>query len=331
MRRLQHVREVRGAARPGAPPVRLRGGGDGPLRARGSSATDGRARLLGLGTTTRTRPTSCTACAQDQLEHARFPLGELTKPEVRAVARSLGLATADKPESQEICFVPGGDYRDALRERAGWQPEAGPLLDADGRAGRGARAGPPATPSGQRQGLGVALGEPRYVSRIDPRSNTIQLGRREDLETRDVHDRARVVRRAATARGAVPGRRPHPPPRDARSRPRVAAARATRRWAVDDRCAGVGRGARPGRGAVRRRRGARRRPDRAPGARSQHETGRAGRAGRRSATAREPRAVARPVRPRRHLPCRALRAHPRLCRWSAAVARRRRDPRRVGR
>src|SRR3954454_18607320 len=69
---------------------------------------------------------------QDQLEHARFPLSELTKPEVRAVARSLGLATADKPESQEICFVPGGDYRDALRDRAGWTPEAGPLLDADG-------------------------------------------------------------------------------------------------------------------------------------------------------------------------------------------------------
>src|SRR6187431_214576 len=69
---------------------------------------------------------------QDQLAHARFPLGELTKPEVRAVARSLGLATADKPESQGICFVPGGDYREALRERAGWTPEPGPLLDCDG-------------------------------------------------------------------------------------------------------------------------------------------------------------------------------------------------------
>ena len=118
----------------------------------------------------------------DQLEHARFPLGELTKPEVRAVARSLGLATADKPESQEICFVPGGDYRDALRERAGWQPTAGPLLDADGTM-VGEHAGTPAYTVGQRQGLGVALGQPRYVSRIDPLSNTIVLGRREDLET----------------------------------------------------------------------------------------------------------------------------------------------------
>ena len=119
----------------------------------------------------------------DQLEHARFPLGELTKPEVRAVARSLDLATADKPESQEICFVPGGDYRDALRERAGWQPTPGPLLDADGTR-VGEHRGSAGYTVGQRQGLGVALGEPRYVSRIDPLSNTIVLGRREDLEIR---------------------------------------------------------------------------------------------------------------------------------------------------
>ena len=90
--------------------------------------------------------------------------------------------TADKPESQEICFVPGGDYREALRDRAGWRPEPGPLLDVDGEQGGGAR-GSAAYTVGQRQGLGVALGEPRYVSRIDPLSNTIQLGRREDLET----------------------------------------------------------------------------------------------------------------------------------------------------
>jgi tRNA-specific 2-thiouridylase len=119
---------------------------------------------------------------QDQLEHARFPLGELTKPEVREVARGLGLATADKPESQEICFVPGGDYRDALRDRAGWTPEPGPLLDVDGER-VGEHRGAPAYTVGQRQGLGVALGEPRYVSRIDPATNMIQLGRREDLET----------------------------------------------------------------------------------------------------------------------------------------------------
>src|SRR4029453_1078187 len=80
---------------------------------------------------------------QDQLDHARFPLGELTKPEVRSVARDLGLATADKPESQEICFVPGGDYRDALRERAGWRPVTGALVDGEGGERVGEHGGGP--------------------------------------------------------------------------------------------------------------------------------------------------------------------------------------------
>jgi len=119
---------------------------------------------------------------QDQLEHARFPLGELTKPEVRSVARDLGLATADKPESQGICFIPDGDVRGALRSRGGWSPEPGPVVDADG-AQVGEHHGAAGYTVGQRQGLGVALGEPRYVSRVDPRSNVITLARREDLET----------------------------------------------------------------------------------------------------------------------------------------------------
>ena len=122
---------------------------------------------------------------QDQLAHALFPLGDLQKPEVRAIARSLGLATADKPESQEICFVPGGDYRVALRDRAGWEAEPGPVLDADGTR-VGEHEGAAGYTVGQRQGLGVALGEPRYVSRVDPASNTIQIARRADLETRFV-------------------------------------------------------------------------------------------------------------------------------------------------
>jgi tRNA-specific 2-thiouridylase len=119
---------------------------------------------------------------QDQLEHARFPLGELTKPEVRSVARDLGLATADKPESQGICFIPDGDVRGALRSRAGWTPEPGPVVDADGQW-VGEHTGAAGYTVGQRQGLGVALGEPRYVSRVDPVSNVITLARRADLET----------------------------------------------------------------------------------------------------------------------------------------------------
>ena len=120
---------------------------------------------------------------QDQLWHSRFPLGDLTKPAVREVARGLGLVTADKPESQEICFVPGGDYRAELRSRGGWEPIPGPVLDADG-VQVGEHAGTAGYTVGQRKGIGLALGEPRFVSRIDPATNAIVLGRREDLETR---------------------------------------------------------------------------------------------------------------------------------------------------
>lgn len=153
--------------------------------ARHDTGPDGAARLLRAKDQDKDQTYFLYGLRQDQLAHARFPLGELTKPEVRDVARGLGLATAEKPESQEICFVPGGDYRDALRERAGWQPQPGPLVDADGAA-LGVHGGSAGYTVGQRRGLGVALGEPRYVSRIDPRSNTIQLGRREDLETTTV-------------------------------------------------------------------------------------------------------------------------------------------------
>ena len=122
---------------------------------------------------------------QEQLWYSRFPLGDLEKPQVRAIARSLDLVTADKPESQEICFVPGGDYRTELQSRGGWTPEPGPVLDADGTP-VGEHGGAAGFTVGQRRGLGVALGEPRFVARVDAGSNTIVLGRRRDLETRTV-------------------------------------------------------------------------------------------------------------------------------------------------
>ena len=121
---------------------------------------------------------------QDELAHTRFPLGEMTKPQVRDLARSMGLATADKHDSQEICFVPRGDYREALRERAGWKAEPGPLIDVDGRE-VGQHSGTAAYTVGQRQGLGVAVGEPRYVWKIESAANIVRLGRRADLEARE--------------------------------------------------------------------------------------------------------------------------------------------------
>ncbi len=151
--------------------------------ARRAETADGQARLLRARDRDKDQTYFLYGLRQDQLAHARFPLGELTKPEVREIASSLGLVTADKPESQEICFVPGGDYRVALRERGGWRPSPGPVVDADGTR-VGEHPGSAGYTVGQRQGLGISLGTPRYVSRIDPLTNTIQLGRREDLETR---------------------------------------------------------------------------------------------------------------------------------------------------
>ena len=117
---------------------------------------------------------------QEQLAHTRFPLGDLTKPEVRELARRHGLVTADRPESQEICFVREGDYREELQQRTDWRPTPGPLVDADGRT-VGEHAGAPAYTIGQRSGLGVALGERQYVAAIDMADNLVTLGRREDL------------------------------------------------------------------------------------------------------------------------------------------------------
>ncbi len=150
--------------------------------ARREVAADGQTRMLRARDEDKDQTYFLYGLRQDQLREARFPLGELTKPEVREAARRLGLATADKPESQGICFIPNGDVRGALKTRAGWEPARGSVLDTDGRQ-VGEHAGAAGYTPGQRQGLGISLGSPRYVSRVDTISNTITLGRREDLET----------------------------------------------------------------------------------------------------------------------------------------------------
>ncbi len=118
---------------------------------------------------------------QAQLARAWFPVGELTKAEVRAQARARGLATAEAPESQELCFV-AGDYREFLRARV---PEAfrpGPVVDAAGRL-VGRHAGLAAYTVGQRRGLGTTGGEPRYVIALDPQRNAVVVGPRAALAT----------------------------------------------------------------------------------------------------------------------------------------------------
>ena len=118
---------------------------------------------------------------QEQLAAARFPIGELTKDEVRAHARRLGLATADKPESQEICFVPDDDYRAFLRRREPGVFRAGPIVDRQGRV-LGRHGGVAGYTIGQKKGLGLALGRPVYVVDLEPERDTVVVGDAVDLE-----------------------------------------------------------------------------------------------------------------------------------------------------
>ena len=119
------------------------------------------------------------------LPFLEFPVGELTKQEVRERARALRLVTADKAESQEICFVPTGDYADFLARRLGSDHAAlqeGELVTADG-AVVGAHAGYARYTVGQRRGLGGGRGEPLYVLQVRPEARQVVVGRREQLDT----------------------------------------------------------------------------------------------------------------------------------------------------
>jgi len=118
---------------------------------------------------------------QAQLEAARFPVGELAKDEVRGHARRLGLVTADKPESQEICFVPDDDYRGFLRRREPGVFRAGPIVDREGRV-LGMHGGVAGYTIGQKKGLGLALGRSSYVVDLDSERATVVVGGAGDLE-----------------------------------------------------------------------------------------------------------------------------------------------------
>jgi tRNA-specific 2-thiouridylase len=122
---------------------------------------------------------------QEQLSRTLFPLGDMTKPQVRELAHQQGLAIADKPDSQEICFVPGGDYKrfiDAyLAEQGGSLPDtAGELVTTDG-AVVGQHAGIHNFTVGQRKGLGVATGSPLYVLQISGAQKQVIVGGEENL------------------------------------------------------------------------------------------------------------------------------------------------------
>jgi tRNA-uridine 2-sulfurtransferase len=118
--------------------------------------------------------------SQEQLEHCRFPVGEMNKPETRRIAADLGLRTARKPDSQEICFVRNGDFDGYVTEH---MPEAsvpGPIVTSTG-VQVGAHRGIGRYTVGQRKGLGISVGVPVFVSAVDAASNALVVGGRDDL------------------------------------------------------------------------------------------------------------------------------------------------------
>ena len=125
---------------------------------------------------------------QEQMKKVLFPLGELGKNEVRRIAKEYGLVNHDKPDSQDICFVPDGDYARFIREYTGIVPMQGDVIDSKGNV-LGRHEGIINYTIGQRKGLGIAFGKPMYVIDKNVENNTVTVGENEELFS----DRLRAV------------------------------------------------------------------------------------------------------------------------------------------
>ena len=123
---------------------------------------------------------------QDQLAHTMFPLGDLTKRTVRNIAEKNGFINANKPDSQDICFVPDGDYASVIEKYTGRICMPGNFVDTEGNI-MGRHKGIIHYTLGQRKGLGIAAGKPVYVCEIRPQTREVVLGNPEDLMSRDVY------------------------------------------------------------------------------------------------------------------------------------------------
>ena len=117
---------------------------------------------------------------QEQLAHTKFPLGELTKPEVRKIAEERGFLNAKKRDSQDICFVVNGSYADFIESYTKKALLPGDFVDRCGNV-LGRHRGIARYTVGQRRGLGISFGEALYVCKTDPAANTVTLGREEEL------------------------------------------------------------------------------------------------------------------------------------------------------
>ncbi len=154
---------------------------EGPLLAAGADAAKDQSYML-------------AALPPDLLSRLGFPLTDMTKDEVRAVAARHGLAVAKKPESQDLCFLAGQGKRGFLRRHGNLVDRDGAIVDRSGRT-LGRHRGHHNFTVGQRRGIGVSLNEPGYVVATDAAANTVTVGSREDLETRRIRVRDAVLHR----------------------------------------------------------------------------------------------------------------------------------------
>ena len=149
--------------------------------ARVESSSDGRLLLTRSADREKDQSYFLFSLTQEQLAAALFPVGGLTKPEVRRHAERLGLAVADKPDSQEICFIPDGDYASFVSKHEPGVVRAGAIVDQRGDV-IGTHQGVHRFTIGQRKGLGVSAAIPLYVLKIDVDSSTVTVGPRAALE-----------------------------------------------------------------------------------------------------------------------------------------------------
>lgn len=123
---------------------------------------------------------------QEQLAHTLLPLGDYTKEQVRRIAARYHLPVAQKSESQDICFITDGDYRDYLQARVPEAIKPGPIMDAGGRV-LGKHRGLPFYTVGQRKGLGLAMGKPYFVVALDRQRNAVIVGTQQDIQHRTLY------------------------------------------------------------------------------------------------------------------------------------------------
>ena len=146
------------------------------------SVVDGRVQMRKAIDPSRDQSYFLFATTPEQLDYLRFPLADLEKPQVRGVAAELGLRIAAKPDSQDICFVPNGDYRTLIDRLRPQGRDPGQIVHMDGRV-LGEHTGITGYTIGQRRGLNVAVGEPLFVVRLDPGARQVVVGPREALLT----------------------------------------------------------------------------------------------------------------------------------------------------